>query len=361
MKKYLICVILLLSSCQSKEKILRQNFNSSWNEYFEKSYDKTSQIDIFVVTNRNKLSNEFSCKEGAFGSDLSTRIIIGRCNINVPKNYKIGYIPEIVSDLGMLHKDFKILQEESFEQNDLVAKIKDTKRNPLIFVHGFNVGFNEAVARSAQIAHDLKYQGPVILFSWPAGGDDSSVVEIDKVYKSNFKNAKLAINDFVEFLVLLKNNDITPNIMVHSMGHQTVLNGLNSLAKKYPKDEFVNKLILNAPDFEVEKFVAMKEPLQKVADNITIYCASNDKAISVSRAINGSKRLGECVMLDAKVDTKIDLIDVTKVNISLLGHGYYYSREVLNDIFQNLVGIEAKKRIFIVEKDFYEGQYYLRK
>jgi len=55
------------------------------------------------------------------------------------------------------------------------------------------------------------------------------------------------------------------------------------------------------------------------------------------------------------------LIDVTLVNNSFLGHGYYYSREVLTDMFQNLIGIKASRRMFIVEKDFHENQYYLRK
>ena len=53
-----------------------------------------------------------------------------------------------------------------------MSAIKKMGRTPLVFVHGFNVRYQEAVLRAAQINYDLKYQGPIILFSWPAGAGD---------------------------------------------------------------------------------------------------------------------------------------------------------------------------------------------
>jgi len=361
-KNIWILLLLLVVSCGgTKEEAIKVGLVDSWDKYYVNDYDKTAQVDVYVVTNRNKKSKDFSCEIGVFGVEESKKVNFGSCKINVPKHHIVGSIPDVITNKGLIHKHFKILQEESLEKDNLVARIKQTRRSPLIFVHGFNVKFHEAVIRSSQIAHDLKYQGPIILFSWPAGGDGSTVSMIDQTYRDNLKNAKFAINDFSQFLVLLKNNGITPNILVHSMGHQLVLNSLEVLNKKYPDDKFMDKLILNAPDFEVDRFNEIKKNIQSVANNVTIYCAKNDKAIAASNNINGSKRLGECLIIDAKHDTKIDLIDVTLVNNSFLGHGYYYSREVLTDMFQNLIGIKASRRMFIVEKDFHENQYYLRK
>lgn len=354
-------LFLLISSCATKEKIIDKKFNAVWKKYFEKSYDKTSQITIFIVTNRKKNSEKFSCEMGSFGVFKSDELTFGKCNINVPKDHEIGIIPDVVTKKGFIHKEFKILQESSLDKDQLVLNIKNTKRNPLIFVHGFNVKYHEALIRAASLAYDLKYQGDIILFSWPAGGSSDSLTMINNTYKNNLLNSKNSINDFSKLLVSLKNNNITPNILVHSMGHQVVLNSLDALSKKYPKDTFVNNLILNAPDFAIDQFIEIKGNIQKIANKVTIYCAKNDKAILVSHEINKSKRVGECLVIDSTLDKKIELIDVSEVNNSFLGHGYYYSKEVLADVFQNLVGIDASKRIFLAKKDFFEKQYYLKK
>ena len=38
----------------------------------------------------------------------------------------------------------------------------------LVFVHGFNTSFDDAVLRHAQIVWDLQYTGLPVLFSWPS-------------------------------------------------------------------------------------------------------------------------------------------------------------------------------------------------
>ena len=38
----------------------------------------------------------------------------------------------------------------------------------LVFVHGYNVDFDNAVRRAGQLAYDLNFDGPTFLFSWPS-------------------------------------------------------------------------------------------------------------------------------------------------------------------------------------------------
>jgi esterase/lipase superfamily enzyme len=40
----------------------------------------------------------------------------------------------------------------------------------LFFVHGFNVSFVEAVVRGAQLAHDLEFDGDLLVYSWASMG-----------------------------------------------------------------------------------------------------------------------------------------------------------------------------------------------
>ena len=45
------------------------------------------------------------------------------------------------------------------------------RRNALIFVHGFNNRFDDAVYRFAQVVHDAKAPGIPVLFTWPSRGE----------------------------------------------------------------------------------------------------------------------------------------------------------------------------------------------
>lgn len=41
----------------------------------------------------------------------------------------------------------------------------------LVFVHGYNNSFNDAIKKAAQIKVDMPWDGPSIAFSWPSYGD----------------------------------------------------------------------------------------------------------------------------------------------------------------------------------------------
>ena len=49
-------------------------------------------------------------------------------------------------------------------------------RRVLIFVHGFNTRFEEAVYRFAQIVHDARVDVAPVLFTWPSGGSVTDYV-----------------------------------------------------------------------------------------------------------------------------------------------------------------------------------------
>ncbi|TIU26105.1 MAG: alpha/beta hydrolase, partial [Mesorhizobium sp.] len=52
-----------------------------------------------------------------------------------------------------------------------VRKNRNGKRQLLIFVHGFNNTYADAVFRFAQIVHDTGTDAAPILFTWPSRGD----------------------------------------------------------------------------------------------------------------------------------------------------------------------------------------------
>ena len=343
-----LLALLLAASCVKSETEIHGQIAKLWEENFVKNYDETEALDIFVVTNRNQKSANFDCKEDAFGPKNGAALQFGVCKINVPKNHDTTETALSNNVQNSSANYYKILEAKSLAEADLIKQIKDSKRTPLIFVHGFNVKYHEAILRASQIAYDLKYQGPIILFTWPAGSKDGSFGVINKTYEDNAVTARESVATFRDLIARLQKNDIIPNIIVHSMGHQVMLPALNQLSLKNPQTQYVNELILNAPDFDAQSFANFANNLKETSKRTTLYCSYNDKAMSASEIMNKNDRLGAC-----SFNQNIDVINVSLLKNANngLGHSYYSSREILTDVTQLLLGIKAEKRIFIKKSE----------
>ena len=55
------------------------------------------------------------------------------------------------------------------DNDRLREEVRDSRRKEaFVFIHGYNVAFDDAIYRTAQIAYDLSFDGPPILYSWPS-------------------------------------------------------------------------------------------------------------------------------------------------------------------------------------------------
>jgi len=378
---------------QTLDEKIEPEFQKLLNQYFSKNFLDTEPLTVFVVTNRRATEKDFSCKENAFGVLRGEEIKFGACKVIVPKNHRVGEITFAAKKDESLDDVFKIIKEQSLQEQELISMLQNNNRTPLVFVHGFNVDYKESLLRASQIAYDLKYQGPIIIFTWPAGSgsDATEGIMINKTYDKNFYQAKNSIDDFKNFLLLLQKNEIRVNLLVHSMGHQIVLPALDSLAKNELQNQaveslseiknnqqdkgdqknllqknyenrakiFVNNLILNAPDFENEKFLSILPNIKTISNRITLYCSSNDKAIIASKIMNNNSRAGSCLY-----SLELDTIDVSHIDDSIisLGHSYYSSRAVLADVAQTFLGLDIKQRMFMSKRRVKSDQnkYFLR-
>ena len=361
--KLIILLLAFAASCshQTIDEKIEKNLKKTWGEYFQENFNSTKEIEVFVATNRLTKTNSFGCDKNHFGINLGDKLWFGACKISVPRNHEIGEIPLAENNKQEDNNFFKIAAGNPLDENQIIDSLKKNHRTALIFVHGFNVQYQEALLRTAQINYDLKYQGPIVVFTWPAGSSEGMFegVMINKTYAHNLSNAKNSVASFKNFLLTLEKNNIKPNLVVHSMGHQMALQALSELGKENPQKVFVNKLILNAPDFEAAEFTAISQNIKTASNHITLYCSSNDKAIIASQTLNKNDRLGACVY-----SPDIDTVDVGAIDndILSLGHGYYSSRAVLNDVFQALLGIDVKQRLFTAKKSAGgDNKYFLRK
>jgi esterase/lipase superfamily enzyme len=346
----------------------QNSLKNVWGTYFIENYNESRSLDIYIVTNRNEKNQKFGCTNNDFGISTAqnNKLSYGVCRINVPKNHSSGEIEFSTEKNASSHKYYKIVNSKEIDEKHLIDFITRSKRTPLIFIHGFNVKYQDAILRASQITYDLKYQGPVILFTWPSGAGDGFLDDklLTKTYELNKKSAVDSINHIKNLISNLYEHEIPINIIVHSMGHQVLLPALRELGvsmSKYPnlvEKKLINELILNAPDYEILEFKKQLQEIKATSKRITLYCSENDKAMVVSTSINKNSRLGACANLEGIDSINVGLVDNQTFGV---GHSYYASRDIITDVFQVLLGLDAEKRLFIKKSEPNSSEkYYLR-
>jgi esterase/lipase superfamily enzyme len=188
-----------------------------------------------------------------------------------------------------------------------------------VFVHGFNVTFSDAARRTAQIAHDMDFDGLPILYSWPSQGNmlgylaDGAVVQL---------SGRL-LEDFLE-QVVAESGATRIHLVAHSMGNRALTEALELFALKHAgAPPAFDQVLFTAPDLDAGLFAKMVETIRPAVGRMTLYTSKNDWALRVSNQLNGgAPRAGEGadgVLMPASVDS----IDMSVLGEDMLAHSYF--------------------------------------
>ena len=233
------------------------------------------------------------------------------------------------SNKHIVIKNTQILDRDDFF-SELNSNIRRTKRkNAFIFVHGFNVSFNEAAYRTAQMAYDLEFDGVPVFYSWPSNENTLKYFGDRKVAEKTKPKLEQFLTDFFE-----KTSADNVYLISHSMGGEVLTGAIVPLIKKHPEiKQKLKEIILTAPDIDAEVFKNEIAPVMTSTQKpITLYVSSGDTALKVSKMLNRSWRLGLSGE-DVFIYDGIETVDMSTVDTSFLGHSYYGSKiPVLRDL-----------------------------
>lgn len=264
---------------------------------------------------------------------------VGTCEVSIPKYHETGVVerPSIFRlEFNEDPRKHVVLLDVQQETPDdfyaaLKAKVASSPQDEaFVFVHGYNVTFEDAARRTAQLAYDLKFEGAPIFFSWPSQG---GLLQ----YAVDETNVAWAVPHVKDFLVSVarRSGASSIHLIAHSMGNRALTSALLAVAAEV-KDEapLFHEVVLTAPDIDADVFRRDIAPfLTRSARRVTLYASSNDEALALSKRLHGYARAGESGRQLVVVDG-IDTIDVSNVDTSLVGHSYYGSNDtVLADLF----------------------------
>lgn len=311
-------------------------------------------VEVLYATNRNWLGDDFSTY-GVNRSPLS----FGFAEVTIPHLHKIGHLeaPSLRRlDFGSkpakhvtVHRSARELHNEFFTR--LAGKVTASEtREVLIFIHGYNVTFQDALRRTAQIAFDLRFPGVPVLYSWPSAGRGTAYIKDET-------NIHWTVSDLRDFLVEVLNvaGAKAIHLLAHSMGNRALANVLEMWRNDREAAPF-NHVVLTAPDIDAETFKRSAAFLCENAKNVTLYSSAKDKALVLSKKFHGYPRAGEAIVIVQGMDT----IDASAVNTSFMGHSHFAeNRSVIEDIYWLIRNHPPETRFGITRKELPEGFYYV--
>lgn len=208
-----------------------------------------------------------------------------------------------------------------------------------VFIHGYNVTFQEAAMRTAQMAFDLKFGGVPLFYSWPSRGDITG-------YGSDLQHADGSAAPLAEFLTRVSQESGASQIhlVAHSMGNRALVGALTRISATQQASQF-SQVVFAAPDLDAGQFATEIAPrIRPVVQRATIYSSGSDLALWASRLWNRTVRLGQPGRYLNEISEYdwIDVIDATSIGFDWfeLGHSAYGS-ELLVDLHRVLAGRPA--------------------
>lgn len=329
--------------------------------YFEE--EKSPNIyTVWYGTNRKPVESKGTVNN--YSEKRDDKLHYGSANIYIPESHKFGSIgSSLVVRMATFTDDrLKLESAAPLSKEDFNGRIRTImqaneqgQRQILVYIHGYNTSFEEAAKRAAQIGFDLKVQGVTAFYSWPSISkvddytDDEATIETSEPY-------------IIEFLqTLAKNTEAEKvHIIAHSMGNRGLLRSLQRIMSSAEQDKDIKfgQIFLAAPDVDTQLFKQLATVYPSLSERTTLYVSSADKIVRLSSWFHGAPRVGFAPPVT--IVDGIDTVEVSNVDVTALGHGYYADASpLLYDMHLLLLNNEPpSKRIYLQEAATEEGKQY---
>ena len=315
---------------------------------------------FFFITNRRPESSDGPLKE-RFGKERDENLTFGYFDTRIQPSLGLGMLIDPTDWFQNEEIQLKAVQE--LKQASFVRQtrkfVQDSPfRSLLVVVHGFRETFPSALRKTAFLSHVLDVDSPVLLFDWP-GNQGSSL----SGYRQARRVAEASGVELARTLQLII-REIKPErlwLIANSMGGQVVVDAFDQLHHEVglaDAETEIEDVILTAPDVDHAEFNnQFKQEIKALAQNLTVYVSSNDRALLMSRIINRGNRLGESTLSPDQLEEavrvanlvepgsgRISLVDVTPVNRTRNFHNFSLETpEFFDDLYLRLINADTPR------------------
>lgn len=251
-----------------------------------------SEVEMLVGTTRQ------AAGEGTvFSGERSRTLAYANVVISIPPDTarKIGEVQRPERNPGNPDKEFVVRRIDRVDAPQAYSRFATLLAQPrnrgraLVFVHGYNNRFDDALLRFAQIVHDSKAPGVPVLFTWPSRGKLLA-------YPYDRESATYSREALANALERMsKDKRVTEiSILAHSMGNWVAMEALRTLALKHGRvpPKIVN-VMMASPDIDVDVFHSQLRSFGAKPPRMTLFVSRDDNALAASKRFAGDiPRLG---------------------------------------------------------------------
>jgi esterase/lipase superfamily enzyme len=294
---------------------------------------------LWFGTNRRPVDPHHPARGFSAEREDNGRVHHGRCQVTVPRWHTIGELGSPWWKRLLTGRDDRLRLDwaglRALAAADFWSDVRGAleahdpgERTALVFLHGYCNTFEDAALRAAQVGCDLGAPGLTAFFSWPSRGKHRD-------YTRDEASIEASEGPIAEFLTRFAEDAGAERVhlIAHSMGNRGLLRSLHRIADRVTAGGRVpfGQIFLAAPDVDADLFRQLADVYQRVARRTTLYASSRDRALAASGFVHGFRRAG--YVPPVTVLPGIDTVEVTDVDLTFLGHGYYGEvRDVLHDM-----------------------------
>ena len=340
---------------------------------------KVNIVRVYFATNRrpNRRRNPTD-----FGKDFSdhglSSLRFGYAEVTgeTLSQYVLTVAPErIVLDTALTRTDTKKSRLGSLAVFDEIRrKMAKHRRDTVVFVHGYNVTFGEALTAAARVKRNLRphMEGRgvnVVLFSWPSDGSMTPLL----AYANDRQDAAasgpalargfLKVSEFLRGATPEEECEQSLHLIAHSMGNYVLRHAVREIVRQSAgrPPRMFDQVFLMAADEDDDAFEHGHKlaSLPRLAKRVNVYFNNEDLGLTISDKTKGHPdRLGaDGPRLPRSVPGKVTLVDCTPVVAGIVGHSYYIDSEaVVGDMRQVLARVppdEIEGRSYVHETNRY--------
>jgi esterase/lipase superfamily enzyme len=248
----------------------------------------TSEVDLLIATTRSAKGAEAG---EMFTGERARNLSFAEITVSLPpdgqrKAGDVQWPARLPADPA---HDFVTTQANPLVEPAATMRLhtllaKTPGKRVLVFVHGFNNRFEEAVYRFAQIMHDSQAPAVPFLFTWPSRGKLLA-------YTYDRESATYSRDALEEILQKLARDPQVGEISVlaHSLGNWVALEALRQMSirnRGLPKK--IGAVMLAAPDVDVDVFETQIAAIKAPSTNLSLFVSQDDQALAVSRHFWGN-------------------------------------------------------------------------
>jgi esterase/lipase superfamily enzyme len=287
-----------------------------------------AEVEVFYATDRARTGSDEPNEFYGYGRGS---LEYGVVTVSIPATHEAGAIelPSIWRlEFGpkptkhVMVRKIEPMAAEGYFGKMRAEVAQKSRKEAFVFVHGFNVRFDAAARRAAQLTYDMNYSGVPILYSWPSAGKQFNYVADTAVVRLSGRR----LSHFLEELHANSGAE-TIHIIAHSMGNRALTDALELLALRTDAEQsetpMFGQLFFAAPDVDADLFREMMKTIKPLAQRMTLYSSENDWALRASRNLHGGLPRAGQAGEDILAETNFDTVDMSNLGEDMLAHSYF--------------------------------------